>query len=104
MLRAMARKLRIEYKGAMYHIISRGNYRSDVFEAVGAKKAFEECLFEACEKTGWRLHAYVVMSNHYHLALETPHAMSRYVAECKRGRRSRAQKPLHQLQNVKGSV
>ncbi|HRE82340.1 MAG TPA: transposase [Opitutaceae bacterium] len=58
----------------MYHIISRGNYRSDVFEAVGAKKAFEECLFEACEKTGWRLHAYVVMSNHYHLALETPQA------------------------------
>lgn len=68
----MARKLRIEYEGARYHVISRGNYRSDVFGTVGAKKAFEECLFEACQKTGWRLHAYVIMSNHYHLALETP--------------------------------
>lgn len=49
----MARKWRIEYEGARYHVISRRSYRSDVFETVGAKQAFEECLFEACEKTRW---------------------------------------------------
>jgi len=68
----MARKLRIEYEGARYHVISRGNYRADVFETDGAKEAFEACLYEACAKAGWKLHAFVVMRNHYHLALETP--------------------------------
>jgi REP element-mobilizing transposase RayT len=68
----MARKLRIEYEGALYHVISRGNYRADVFGDDTTKAAFEQGLFEACEKTRWRLHAYVMMRNHYHLALETP--------------------------------
>ena len=40
----------------------------------GAAAAFEKTLFEACEKCGWRLHAYVIMTNHYHLAMETPEA------------------------------
>ncbi len=70
----MARKLRIQYAGALYHVINRGNYRADVFETDGAKEAFLDCLGEACEKTGWRVHGYVVMRNHYHLALETPKA------------------------------
>lgn len=68
----MSRKLRIEYEGAMYHVINRGNYRADIFGSEGAKDAFEQCLWEACGKTGWRVHAYVVMRNHYHLAVETP--------------------------------
>jgi REP element-mobilizing transposase RayT len=70
----MSRQLRIEYPGAMYHVINRGNYRSWIFEDEGAKKAFEKALFEACEYAGWRLHAFVVMGNHFHLALETPEA------------------------------
>jgi putative transposase len=70
----MARKLRIQYKGAIYHVINRGNYRRDVFESVAAAQAFEAALIEACEIYGWRLHAHVVMRNHYHLALETPRA------------------------------
>ncbi|MBM3854551.1 MAG: transposase [Verrucomicrobia bacterium] len=70
----MARKLRIQYAGALYHVINRGNYRADVFASEGAKTAFVGCLGEACEKTGWRVHAFVVMRNHYHLALETPRA------------------------------
>ena len=37
----MARKLRIQYEGAIYHVINRGNYRRDVFESVGAAQAFE---------------------------------------------------------------
>jgi REP element-mobilizing transposase RayT len=70
----MARKLRQEYPGACYHVINRGNYRTDIFQTEGARAAFETCLFEACEKSGWALHAYVIMRNHYHLALETPQA------------------------------
>lgn len=68
----MARKLRLEYPGACYHVINRGNYRADIFKTEGAKAAFEACLFEACARSQWVLHAYVLMSNHYHLALETP--------------------------------
>ena len=68
----MPRKLRLEFPGACYHVINRGNYRADIFKTEGAKRAFEGCLFEACDKSGWLLHAYVLMSNHYHVALETP--------------------------------
>ena len=68
----MARKLRVQYPGALYHVINRGNYRSDVFVSVGAANAFERALAEAAERHGWRVHAYVVMRNHFHLALETP--------------------------------
>ncbi len=68
----MARKLRLEFPGAIYHVINRGNYRAHVFKSAGAKQAFEECLFAACARSGWLLHAFVIMGNHYHLALETP--------------------------------
>jgi REP element-mobilizing transposase RayT len=68
----MARKLRLEFLGACYHVINRGNYRADIFQTEGAKVAFETCLFEACGKSRWLLHAFVVLRNHYHLALETP--------------------------------
>ena len=70
----MARKLRIQYEGAMYHVINRGNYRRDVFGTAGAAEAFEQAVLEACKLHGWWLHAQVVMSNHYHLAVETPRA------------------------------
>ena len=68
----MPRKLRIEYSGATYHIISRGNYRKDLFVQRGSGQAFERCIFEVVERCGWDLYAYVIMSNHYHLALRTP--------------------------------
>jgi len=68
----MPRTARLEYPGACYHVINRGNYRRDIFATDGAREAFERTLFEACERSGWRLHAYVIMRNHYHLALETP--------------------------------
>jgi len=68
----MARKLRLEFPGACYHVINRGNYCADIFKTEGAKAAFERCLFEACTKSGWLLHAFVIMRNHYHLAVETP--------------------------------
>lgn len=68
----MSRKLRFEYPGAIYHVINRGNYRSWIFESEGAKLSFETALWETCKFAGWKLHAYVLMGNHFHLALETP--------------------------------
>jgi len=68
----MARKLRIEYPGARYHVFNRGNYRGYIFREAGARQAFLKCLMETCQRCGWVLHAYVIMGNHYHFAVETP--------------------------------
>lgn len=68
----MARKLRIEEAGAIYHVLNRGNYRRDLFQSGGEAKAFQETVMEATARYGWRLHAFVIMRNHYHLAVETP--------------------------------
>lgn len=68
----MPRTGRLEYSGACYHVINRGNYRRDLFAGEGAAEAFERALGEAAERFGWRVHAYVIMRNHFHLALETP--------------------------------
>lgn len=68
----MARKLRIQYSGALYHLINRGNYRRDLFISAGEAQAFLDTVLEAKVLMGWRLHAYALMRNHYHLAVETP--------------------------------
>lgn len=68
----LPRTHRIEFSEAIYHVVNRGNYRSHIFESDGAKGAFVKALDEACERFGWRLHAYCVMSNHFHLCLSTP--------------------------------
>lgn len=68
----MARKLRFEQAGGLYHVLNRGNDHHWIFEEDEAKRSFENSLFEACERAGWVLHAYCVMGNHFHLALETP--------------------------------
>jgi REP element-mobilizing transposase RayT len=68
----MPRKQRIEYPGAVYHIISRGNYRKGLFIHEKMGEAFERTIFVAAGRCGWKLHAYVIMSNHYHLVIETP--------------------------------
>jgi putative transposase len=68
----MARKLRVEFEGACYHALNRGNYRADVFAQDSTKKAFSQCVGEAFSKARWRLHASNIMRNHFHLAQETP--------------------------------
>jgi REP element-mobilizing transposase RayT len=68
----MARRLRIQFPGATYHVINRGNYRQNLFEVDDDRHAFERCLFEACRENGWLIHAYVIMRNHFHAAIETP--------------------------------
>jgi REP element-mobilizing transposase RayT len=68
----MARPLRIEYNGAVYHVMARGNQGQPIFHDDKDRQRFVETLGEACAKTGWWIHAYVLMGNHYHLLVETP--------------------------------
>ena len=68
----MARQLRIQYEGAIYHLLSRGDRREEIFRDDAARRSFLETLGAACEKTGWQVHAYCLMSNHFYLVLETP--------------------------------
>ncbi len=68
----MARPLRIEYEGAVYHITSRGNARQRIFLDDKDRTAFLETLAEAVDRYRWNCHAYCLMSNHYHLLIETP--------------------------------
>lgn len=70
----MGRTPRIEYEGAVYHVMCRGNRREPVFRDDRDNEMFLDTLEEACGRCGWRVHAFVLMGNHYHLLLETPHA------------------------------
>jgi len=67
----MARQLRLESPGALYHITSRGNLKEKVFFEDSDRKRFLEILRRTKERYGYLLHAYVLMDNHYHLMLET---------------------------------
>ncbi len=68
----MARAVRFEYGGAFYHVMARGNRRERIFRDEADRLLFYQTLREACERTGWGVHAWVLMSNHYHLMVETP--------------------------------
>jgi len=68
----MARPLRIEYEGALYHVTARGNERSKIFFTKRDYQKFKEYIAGAEIKYGFKLHAYVLMTNHYHLIIETP--------------------------------
>jgi putative transposase len=68
----MARPLRLEYAGAVYHVTSRGNARLPVFEDDEDRECFLGTLAEAVGRWNWLCHAYCLMDNHYHLLLETP--------------------------------
>lgn len=68
----MPRSVRIEYPGAVYHVLCRGDRREEIFLNDADRALFLATLGEMCERTGSRIHSYVLMSNHYHLLLETP--------------------------------
>jgi putative transposase len=70
----MGRKLRIEYPGAIYHVMNRGDRREPIFRNDQDRLSFLETLGEACDKTDWQIHALCLMLNHFHLVLETPQA------------------------------
>src|SRR5690554_7360780 len=67
----MARPLRIEFSGALYHVTSRGNARQDIFLDDDDFECFLRLLAVACDRFHWSCHAYCLMSNHYHLLIET---------------------------------
>lgn len=68
----MARPLRYEAAGAVYHVMARGDGGKPVFEDDKDRYAWVDLLERSCERFGWRVHAWVLMGNHLHLLLETP--------------------------------
>src|SRR5574341_1200890 len=70
----MARLLRIEFPGALYHVTARGNERKPIYRDERDRRRFLERLAQVVRTYRVRLHAYVLMRNHYHLLVETPEA------------------------------
>jgi REP element-mobilizing transposase RayT len=74
MLSVVARKLRLQFEGAIYHVMNRGDHQEPIVRGVADRELFVKTLGEACEKTDWQVHAWCLMSNHFHLVVETPKA------------------------------
>jgi REP element-mobilizing transposase RayT len=70
----MPRKMRVEYPGVIHHVLSRGDRREDIFLDDVDRQDYLKTLAEACQKTGFQVHAYCLMRNHFHLVVETPQA------------------------------
>jgi REP element-mobilizing transposase RayT len=70
----MARKARNEFEGAVYHVLDRRDRREAIFRDNHDREVYLRTLGEVCSRTGWRVHARVLMSNHYHLMIQTPQA------------------------------
>src|SRR6266496_3936761 len=68
----MARKLRVEYSGAIYHVMNRGDRCEPIFKDNEDRRSFLQTLGQACVRSGWQVHAYCLMPNHFHLVVETP--------------------------------
>jgi putative transposase len=68
----MARPLRIEYDGALYHVTSRGNERKAIFKNDSDRTLFLDTVAQVNQRFHWICHAYCLMNNHYHLVIETP--------------------------------
>jgi REP element-mobilizing transposase RayT len=69
----MGRRHRIQLAGAWYHVTMRGNNRGPIFNEDADRRMFLETLGRAKVRHGWGVHGYCLMTNHYHLLLETPH-------------------------------
>jgi putative transposase len=63
----MPRQLRIQYSGAIYHVMSRGDRREEIYRNDLDRAEFLKTLARCCEKTGWLIQAYCLMDNHFHL-------------------------------------
>ena len=70
----MARPLRLEYSSALYHVTSRGDGREDIYRADSDHQLFLGVLADVWSRFNWTIHAYCLMTNHYHLVVETPDA------------------------------
>ncbi|SHJ20030.1 transposase [Cycloclasticus pugetii] len=67
----MARPIRIEYAGALYHVTSRGDRREDIFVDDEDRLIWLEVFSQVCHRFNWRCHAWCLMDNHYHIVIET---------------------------------
>ena len=67
----MAKPLRLEFSGAMYHIKSRENRRDMIFESDDDRRAFSSVFEEVCKSVNWERHACCLMGNHHNLLIET---------------------------------
>ena len=67
----MARPIRLEFPGARYHITARGDRRDDIYENDADRKSFLSLFEDVCTDHNWLCHGYCLMSNHYHLLVET---------------------------------
>ncbi|VAW70301.1 hypothetical protein MNBD_GAMMA10-2341 [hydrothermal vent metagenome] len=67
----MARPLRIEYAGALYHVTSRGDRREDIFHGDEDRLIWLDVFSQVCSRFNWRCHAWCLMDNHYHILIET---------------------------------
>ncbi len=70
----MSRPLRLEFPNALYHVTSRGDRQEAIYEGDDDRRLFYEVLKGVYERYRWRIHAYCLMDNHYHLLIETPDA------------------------------
>jgi putative transposase len=70
----MARPLRIDLAGGLYHVTSRGDRREDIYRDDADRNAWLTLFGQVCERFNWRCHAYCQMTNHYHFVVETPDA------------------------------
>ena len=68
----MARSARVQFPGAIYHISARGNHQENIYFSDRDRKLFLRLLATAAKRMNWICHAYCLMTNHYHLLLETP--------------------------------
>ena len=68
----MARRLRIQYSDAIYHVMARGNGRQDIVQDDADRGRLVACLERAVRRSGWSLYAFVFLTNHLHLVLKTP--------------------------------
>ena len=104
----MARQLRIQFEGALYHIISRGNERMMIFLDEADRTKYLNILNTTIERFNWLCHAYCLMENHYHLMIETPDANlakgMKYLNQVYRGKDHRRWRGKAKGERLKGTT
>ena len=68
----MGRRVRVQFAGALYHVMCRGDRREDIFYDDADRLLFLKTSWQTCDRTGFVIYSYVLMSNHYHLLVQTP--------------------------------
>jgi len=81
----MARPLRIESPAAFYHVLNRGNTGMNIYRSEQDREKFLECVVEAVKRYGIKVHAFCLITTHYHFWIETPHRNLRQAIKGKDG-------------------